>query len=92
MLPSSHIATAATSAAESILNGTESLAASWAKRKDETLRRQFHHVKAQAFPDGHPQERAVGFVHFLNKYGPTLIDRLLEELPPDIGIHWVITP
>ncbi|HTI41668.1 MAG TPA: bacillithiol biosynthesis cysteine-adding enzyme BshC [Vicinamibacterales bacterium] len=63
-----------------------------AKRKDETLRRQFHHVQAQAFPDGHPQERSVGFVHFLNKYGPTLIDRLVEELPPDIGIHWVITP
>jgi uncharacterized protein YllA (UPF0747 family) len=63
-----------------------------AKRKDETLRRQFHHVKAQAFPGGHPQERSVGFVHFLNKYGPTLIDRLLEELPPDIGIHWVVTP
>jgi uncharacterized protein YllA (UPF0747 family) len=63
-----------------------------AKRKDETLRRQFHHVQAQAFPDGHPQERSVGFVHFLNKYGPVLIDRLLEELPTDIGIHWVIAP
>ena len=63
-----------------------------AKRKDETLRRQFQHVQAQAFPGGHPQERAVGFVHFLNKYGPPLIDRLLEELPPDIGIHWVVTP
>ena len=63
-----------------------------AKRKDETLRRQFHNVQAQAFPGGHPQERAVGFVHFLNKYGPTLVDRLLEELPTDIGVHWVITP
>jgi bacillithiol synthase len=63
-----------------------------AKRKDETLRRQFHHVKAQAFPGGHPQERTVGFVHFLNKYGPMLVDRLLEELPTDMGIHWVIAP
>ena len=63
-----------------------------AKRKDETLRRQFHHVRAQAFPGGHPQERAVGFVHFLNRYGPALIDRLLEELPTDMGVHWVITP
>jgi bacillithiol biosynthesis cysteine-adding enzyme BshC len=63
-----------------------------AKRKDETLRRQFHNVQAQAFPGGHPQERAVGFVPFLNKYGPTLVDRLLEELPTDMGIHWVITP
>ena len=63
-----------------------------AKRKDETLRRQFHNVQAQAFPGGDPQERAVGFVHFLNKYGPTLVDRLLEELPTDMGVHWVITP
>ena len=63
-----------------------------AKRKDDTLRRQFHHVQAQAFPNGHPQERMVGFVQFLNKYGPGLIDRLIEELPTDMGIHWVITP
>lgn len=63
-----------------------------AKRKDETLRRQFHHVRAQAFPGGHPQERSVGFVQFLNRYGPTLIDRLLEELPTEMGVHWVITP
>jgi len=63
-----------------------------AKRKDDTLRRQFHHVQAQAFPGGHPQERTVGFVFFLNKYGPALVDRLLEELPADMGVHWVITP
>jgi bacillithiol biosynthesis cysteine-adding enzyme BshC len=63
-----------------------------AKRKDDTLRRQFHHVRAQAFPDGDPQERSVGFVYFLNKYGPMLVDRLLEDLPADMGVHWVITP
>jgi bacillithiol biosynthesis cysteine-adding enzyme BshC len=63
-----------------------------AKRKDETLQRQFRHAQAQAFPDGQPQERSVGFVHFLNKYGPPLIERLLEELTTDMGVHWVITP
>ena len=63
-----------------------------AKRKDETLRRQFHHAKEQAFPGGEPQERSVGFAFFLNKYGPPLVDRLFEELTSDIGIHWVITP
>ncbi len=40
------------------------------KRKDETLRRQFKHARAQAFPGGQPQEREIGFVYFLNKYGP----------------------
>ena len=61
------------------------------KRKDETLRRQFMHAQAQAFPGGHPQERAVGFVYFLNKYGGGLVDRLCGEMPLDQGRHWVIT-
>jgi len=62
-----------------------------AKRKDETLRRQFQNARAQAFPGGEPQERAVGFVYFLNKYGPALVDRLYAELPVDAGTHWVVT-
>ena len=40
-----------------------------AKRKDDTLRRQFKHAQAQAFPGGDPQERAVGVVSFLNNTG-----------------------
>jgi bacillithiol synthase len=62
-----------------------------AKRKDETLRRQFHHARAQAFPNGHPQEREIGFVTFLNKYGFVLVDRLCDELPLEMGQHWVIS-
>jgi bacillithiol synthase len=62
-----------------------------AKRKDETLKRQFHHARALTFPGGHPQEREIGFVYFLNKYGPALVDRLGEALPLDMGQHWVIT-
>jgi bacillithiol synthase len=62
-----------------------------AKRKDDVLRRQFRHAQAQAFPAGHPQEREIGLVYFMNKYGPTLIDRLVEELPIEMGTHWVLT-
>jgi bacillithiol synthase len=62
-----------------------------AKRKDDTLRRQFRHAKGQAFPGGEPQERVVGFVYFLNKYGPALVDRLSRDLPLDAGTHWVVT-
>jgi bacillithiol biosynthesis cysteine-adding enzyme BshC len=62
-----------------------------AKRKDETLRRQFKHAQAQAFPGGHPQEREIGFVYFLNNYGAGLVDRLSDELPLDQGQHWVMT-
>ncbi len=63
-----------------------------AKRKDETLRRQFKHAQAQAFPGGSPQERVIGFAGFLNKYGPALIERLRHDLPTDLGVHWILTP
>jgi bacillithiol biosynthesis cysteine-adding enzyme BshC len=62
-----------------------------AKRRDETLRRQFTRAQAQAFPMGHPQERTLGVAYFLNRYGPAVIDRLFAELPLDLGQHWVIT-
>ena len=61
------------------------------KRRDETVRRQFRNAQAQAFPGGQPQERAIGSIYFLNKYGPDLIDRLMDELPLDQGTHWVMT-
>ena len=62
-----------------------------AKRRDETLRRQFTRAQGQTFPQGHPQERTLAVVYFLNLYGPALIDRLLEELPIDLGRHWVLS-
>jgi uncharacterized protein YllA (UPF0747 family) len=62
-----------------------------AKRRDETLRRQFTRTRAQAFPAGHPQERTVAFVSFLNRYGPGLVDHLVRDLPLDPGFHWVVT-
>jgi bacillithiol biosynthesis cysteine-adding enzyme BshC len=62
-----------------------------AKKRDETLRRQFARAQSQIFPMGHPQERTLGVVYFLNRYGPALIDRLLEELPLEIGKHWLLS-
>lgn len=62
-----------------------------AKRRDATLRRQFHRAQAQAFPGGAPQERAVSLVSFLNRCGPQVVDRLLDDLPLDIGRHWLLT-
>jgi bacillithiol synthase len=65
-----------------------------AKRKDDTLRRQFVRTRAQAFPDGDPQERAIGFINLLNRYGPALIEVLEQELPEDpkdADQHWVLT-
>lgn len=62
-----------------------------AKKRDETLRRQYFRAQAQAFPHGMPQERAIGWVSLLNRYGPALIERLLCDLPLDLGHHWILT-
>ena len=62
-----------------------------AKKRDETLRRQFFRAQAQSFPDGMPQERAIGIVSLLNRYGPALVHRLLSDLPLDLGHHWIHT-
>ena len=62
-----------------------------AKRRDETLRRQFTRARAQAFPNGHAQERTAGFVSFLNRSGPGLVDHLVRDLPLDPGSHWIVT-
>jgi uncharacterized protein YllA (UPF0747 family) len=61
------------------------------KRRHDTLRRQFLRTRALAFPGGHAQERTVGFVWFLNQYGPALVERLWDALPIEMGQHWVIT-
>lgn len=62
-----------------------------AKRRDETLRRQYNRARSLTFPAGHAQEREVAFISFLNTYGRALIDRLEQQLPLELGQHWVVT-
>jgi len=62
-----------------------------AKRRDETLRRQFIRAQAQTFPDGHQQERALASIFFVNRYGPALYERILPDLPIEPGTHWLVT-
>jgi len=67
-----------------------------AKRRDDTLRRQFERTRALAFPGGEPQERAIGLVWLLNRVGPALPEILDRDLPVDLAKpvptrHWVLT-
>ena len=62
-----------------------------AKRKDETLRRQFTRTRVLAFPDGDPQERALTVPFFLNRYGLSFGDRLIDALPLETDQHYVLT-
>jgi bacillithiol biosynthesis cysteine-adding enzyme BshC len=62
-----------------------------AKRRNETLRRQFVRTRALTFPNGHAQERTISFVSFMNQYGSSLVERLWQELPVGLGQHWIVT-
>lgn len=61
------------------------------KRRESEMRRQFRHAQQLAFPGGKPQERVLGVAYFANQYGPALVDKLMAELPTDMGSHWVVT-
>jgi len=62
-----------------------------AKRRDQTLRRQFSRAQDQLFPEGVLQERAVSNLYFLNRYGPTLTTHLTNNPTFDTTHHWVIS-
>ena len=63
-----------------------------AKKKDETLRRQFTRTRALLFPDGHPQERHLSLAFFINRYGFDFGSRLVEALPVDADAHYLLLP
>jgi len=62
-----------------------------AKRRDQTLRRQFSRAQDQLFPGGVLQERAVSNLYFLNRYGPALTTYLANDPTLDTAHHWVIS-
>ena len=62
-----------------------------AKRKNETLQRQFTRTQTQIFPNGQLQERELGMVFFLNRYGSTLADDLSSKIELKLGVHWLLT-
>jgi bacillithiol biosynthesis cysteine-adding enzyme BshC len=72
------------------IQGLHAKVISAAKRRHDTLRRQFAHAQHLAFPGGHPQERVVCLAWFMNRFGPALVPRLYECLPVEGGKHWLL--
>ncbi|MCC7007787.1 MAG: bacillithiol biosynthesis cysteine-adding enzyme BshC [Acidobacteria bacterium] len=63
-----------------------------ATRKDDIVRRQLDRAHALIYPKGMPQERCLGGVFFLNRYGPALCERLLDVDPFTTNWHHMLTP
>ncbi|KAA3602754.1 MAG: bacillithiol biosynthesis BshC, partial [Calditrichaeota bacterium] len=50
------------------------------KRKNETSVSQAEKISSAIYPNSTPQERVLGLLTFLNKYGLDLTERIAEEL------------
>lgn len=61
------------------MNRLRRMAATFELQKEASLRKHAEAITLNLFPDGHPQERLVGGVWFLARYGDGLIERLVDE-------------
>lgn len=60
-------------------------------RKHDAALRQWDRMRFSLWPQGKPQERVYGTIHFLNRYGPDWL-ALLKEVPYDVtGGHRLVS-
>jgi uncharacterized protein YllA (UPF0747 family) len=72
---------------EFLLKELESRSLAELRKKSDTARDQLERARMRLFPNGSLQERALSAYYFLGKYGPGLVDDLLEALPMDTALH-----
>jgi bacillithiol biosynthesis cysteine-adding enzyme BshC len=72
------------------LENLESRAAKAHLQKTEVLERKAGHMSTLLFPEKELQERRIGGIYFLAKYGADLIDRLVEQYHPECRDHQVV--
>jgi bacillithiol biosynthesis cysteine-adding enzyme BshC len=60
------------------------------KRRHETALRQISRVGNSIYPNGNFQERELNIISFLNKYGPSFLKKIEEELKIDLFAHQLI--
>jgi bacillithiol biosynthesis cysteine-adding enzyme BshC len=70
-----------------LLKDLESRSLAELRKKSDTARDQLERARARLFPNGGLQERTLSAYYFLGKYGPGLVEELLEALPQDTALH-----
>ena len=61
------------------MNRLRRMASTFELQKEASLRKHADALTLNLFPDGHPQERVLGGIWFVARYGEGLIDRLVAE-------------
>jgi bacillithiol biosynthesis cysteine-adding enzyme BshC len=79
--------TTARNAAFAALDEAERKVVQAVKRQNEIALEQLEKAQRHLFPLGKPQERVVNPFYFLARYGPELVDALLEAFTVDLELH-----
>ncbi|HTY83924.1 MAG TPA: bacillithiol biosynthesis BshC, partial [Silvibacterium sp.] len=72
------------------MNRLRRLAASYQLQRDQSIRRRVDTLTFNLFPDRHPQERAIGGIAWLARYGAPLLTALIEHASQDCPGHKAI--
>ena len=72
------------------MNRLRRLAANYQLQREASIRRHVDTLSFNLFPDRHPQERVIGGVAYLSRYGGALIDTLVEQASQDCPGHKAI--
>jgi bacillithiol biosynthesis cysteine-adding enzyme BshC len=72
------------------MNRLRRLAANYQLQTEASLRRHVDALYLNLFPDQHPQERIIGAVAFLARYGESLVSQLIEQAAQECPGHKAI--
>ncbi len=69
------------------MNRLRRLAANYKLQQDASIRRHVDTLSFNLFPDRHPQERVIGGIAYLARYGSDLLANLVDQATQDCPGH-----
>jgi bacillithiol biosynthesis cysteine-adding enzyme BshC len=72
------------------MNRLRRLAANYQLQRDQSIRRHVDTLSFNLFPDRHPQERTIGGIAYLARYGTSLLDTFIEQAGQECPGHKAI--
>ncbi|HKR28253.1 MAG TPA: bacillithiol biosynthesis cysteine-adding enzyme BshC [Acidobacteriaceae bacterium] len=72
------------------MNRLRRLAANYQLQQEASIRRHVDTLSFNLFPDRHPQERVIGGIAYVSRYGTALLDTLVEQATQDCPGHKAI--